>query len=101
MAFSVAAIGQIAIGSAMSTGGDLLRRRAGLRRLFRFGDLCFFDCAGVRLMVEKSAEPGKSASVIYFRCPDIVLARRSLEARGVVFVDQPHLIAPMEDHDCG
>jgi len=28
-----------------------------------------------------------------------VLARRELERRGVGFVDQIHLIAPMPDHD--
>jgi methylmalonyl-CoA/ethylmalonyl-CoA epimerase len=100
MTFNVSAIGQIALGV-----GDVDRAEAfyegqlGLRKLFRFGDLSFFDCAGVRLLIEKSAEPGKSASVLYFRCADIVLAKRELEAKGVVFTDQPHLIAPMTDHD--
>jgi methylmalonyl-CoA/ethylmalonyl-CoA epimerase len=100
MAFTLGPIGQIALGV-----GDVDRAEAfygtklGLRKLFRFGDLSFFDCAGVRLLVEKSAEPGKSASVLYFRCADIALARRELQGRGVVFTDAPHLIAPMEDHD--
>lgn len=100
MAFSVSAIGQIALGVAdVDRAEDFYGSKLGLRKLFRFGDLTFFDCAGVRLLVEKSAEPGKSASVLYFRCADIALAKRELEARGVVFTDQPHLIAPMEDHD--
>jgi methylmalonyl-CoA/ethylmalonyl-CoA epimerase len=30
--------------------GDVL----GLYKLFRFGDLTFFDCAGVRLLLEKA-----------------------------------------------
>ena len=29
----------------------------GLRRLYRFGDLTFFDCAGVRLLLEKTHDP--------------------------------------------
>ena len=72
-----------------------------LRKLFRFGGLVFFDCAGVRLLLDQAADPAaaKAASPIYFRVPDIVVARRELEGRGVTFVDQPHLIAPMEDHD--
>ena len=30
----------------------------GLTELFRFGDLVFFDCGGVRLMLEQSSQPG-------------------------------------------
>ena len=100
MAFNLSAIGQIALGV-----GDVDKAEAfyggklGLRKLFRFGDLSFYDCASVRLLIEKSQTPARSASVLYFRCADIVLARRELEARGVVFSDHPHRIAPMEDHD--
>jgi methylmalonyl-CoA/ethylmalonyl-CoA epimerase len=28
----------------------------GLRRLYRFGDLAFFDCAGVRLLLDKARD---------------------------------------------
>jgi methylmalonyl-CoA/ethylmalonyl-CoA epimerase len=72
----------------------------GLRKLYRFGDLAFFDCAGVRLFIEKSAErPLPKGSVLYFRTPDISVTRKTLEQRGATFVDTPHCIAPMEDHD--
>jgi methylmalonyl-CoA/ethylmalonyl-CoA epimerase len=95
-------IGQIALAV-----GDVDRAEAfyrdvlGLRKLYRFGDLCFFDCAGVRLMLEKaeSLENISKSSVIYFRCADIALAVRELEKRGVVFQSKPHLIAKMDDHD--
>jgi methylmalonyl-CoA/ethylmalonyl-CoA epimerase len=95
-------IGQIALAV-----GDVDRAEAfyrdvlGLRKLYRFGDLTFFDCAGVRLMLEKSHAPEDIAksSVIYFRCADIALAVRELEKRGVVFQSKPHLIAKMDDHD--
>jgi methylmalonyl-CoA/ethylmalonyl-CoA epimerase len=72
-----------------------------LRPLYRFGDLTFFDCAGVRLLLEKThdAEHAPRSSVIYFRCADIALAVRELRGRGVTFDDTPHLIAPMDDHD--
>jgi methylmalonyl-CoA/ethylmalonyl-CoA epimerase len=72
-----------------------------LRKLYRFGDLTFFDCAGVRLMLEKANAPQDiaHASVIYFRCADIALAVRELEQRGVVFDGKPHRIAEMDDHD--
>jgi catechol 2,3-dioxygenase-like lactoylglutathione lyase family enzyme len=73
----------------------------GLRKLFRFGDLVFFDCSGVRLFIEKSnSKPFTPASsILYFRTPDIGLAFQQLKSRGVSFVDTPHMIAPMEDHD--
>ena len=73
----------------------------GLRKLYRFGDLLFFDCAGVRLYIQKSnAHPfAPASSVLYFRIPDITISVRELKARGVSFIDDPHLIAPMEDHD--
>ena len=64
-------IGQIALAV-----GDVDRAEAfyrdvlGLRKLYRFGDLTFFDCAGVRLMLEKARSPDDipKSSVIYFRC---------------------------------
>jgi methylmalonyl-CoA/ethylmalonyl-CoA epimerase len=73
----------------------------GLRNLYRFGDLAFFDCSGVRLFIEKSnTKPFiPASSVLYFRTPDISIAVRELKSRGVVFIDSPHLIAPMADHD--
>jgi methylmalonyl-CoA/ethylmalonyl-CoA epimerase len=95
-------IGQIALGV-----GDVDRAEAfyrdvlKLRKLYRFGDLTFFDCAGVRLMLEKADAPENIAksSVIYFRCADIALAVSELTKRGVVFHGKPHLIAKMDDHD--
>jgi methylmalonyl-CoA/ethylmalonyl-CoA epimerase len=95
-------IGQIALAV-----GDVDRAEAfyrdvlKLRKLYRFGDLTFFDCAGVRLMLEKSRSPEEipKSSVIYFRCADIALAVRELEKRGVTFSSKPHLIAKMDDHD--
>jgi methylmalonyl-CoA/ethylmalonyl-CoA epimerase len=95
-------IGQIALAV-----GDVDRAEAffggklGLRKLYRFGDLSFFDCAGVRLMLEKArgTDETQRSSVIYFRCADIALAVCELEARGVSFTEKPHLIAKMDDHD--
>ena len=73
----------------------------GLRKLYRFGDLSFFDCAGVRLLLDKVKDPTSFApqGVIYFRCADIALTVTELERRGVAFVHRPQLIAKMDDHD--
>lgn len=101
MAFSLGPVGQIALSVADADRSEAFYRDVlGLRMLFRFGGLVFFDCAGLRLLLEQgAAEAPWPGSPIYFRVADIGLARRELEGRGVVFNDQIHLIAPMEDHD--
>jgi methylmalonyl-CoA/ethylmalonyl-CoA epimerase len=69
--------------------------------LFRYGDLSFFDCAGVRLMVSKPEKPefDHPGSVLYFKVPDIRASHRELSDRGVRFEGEPHLIASMPDHE--
>jgi catechol 2,3-dioxygenase-like lactoylglutathione lyase family enzyme len=63
----------------------------GLPHLYTFGQLAFFDCDGVRLML--SAEPGESHSnIIYFRVLDIAASHAALSERGVVFLGAPHMI---------
>jgi methylmalonyl-CoA/ethylmalonyl-CoA epimerase len=100
MAFALNQLGQIALPVTDVDRAEAFYEKAlGLRRLYRFGDLSFFDCAGVRLMLEKSANPEPRGAVLYLRCADIALAVRTLRERGLTFLDEPHLIARMEDHD--
>jgi methylmalonyl-CoA/ethylmalonyl-CoA epimerase len=100
--FSLGPVGQIALSVADADRSEAFYGGVlGLRKLFRFGGLVFFDCSGLRLLLEQSgaAEKALSGSPIYFRVADIVLARDALKKSGVVFSDQIHLIAPMADHD--
>ena len=101
MAFSLGPVGQIALSVADADRSEAFYSEVlGLKKLFRFGGLVFFDCAGLRLLLDQQpADAPKLGSPIYFRVADIVLARRELEGRGVVFADEIHLIAPMEDQD--
>ena len=102
MFLNISHIGQIALAVAeVDRAEAFYEKTLRLRKLYRFGDLTFFDCAGVRLMLEKAYTPEDiaHASVIYFRCADIALAVRELETRGIAFDNQPHLIAKMDDHD--
>jgi methylmalonyl-CoA/ethylmalonyl-CoA epimerase len=73
----------------------------GLRRFYRFGDLSFFDCAGVRLSLDKAMNSAefRPQGCIYFRCADIALTVVELERRGIKFIHPPHRIASMDDHD--
>jgi methylmalonyl-CoA/ethylmalonyl-CoA epimerase len=102
MPFSLGPVGQVALSVANVDRSEVFfAETLGLRKLFRFGTLVFFDCAGLRLLIEQAANEAaiESASPIYFRVADIALARRELESRGVTFVDQLHCVAPMPDHD--
>ena len=102
MSFALNRIGQIALPVRdVDVSEAFYKESLGLRHLYRFGDLTFFDCSGLRLLIERTAsvENINRASPIYFSCPDIVIAVRELEQRGVTFQGKPHLIAPMEDHD--
>ena len=93
----IGAIGQIArtvkdIGAASSFYGEVL----GLRHLYTYGTLAFFDCDGVRLFL--SQDDGTVAeSILYFRVGDIHGAQQRLEAKGVVFTHAPHMIHRHED----
>ena len=101
MALALGTLGQIALNvSDVDRSEAFYAGTLGIRKLFRFGDLAFFDCGTTRLLLEKGdpAKVGRGA-VLYFRCADLMLMRRELQSRGVQFTDEPHLIAAMEDHD--
>lgn len=64
----------------------------GLKHLFTFGKLAFFDCGGTRLYLSaENPEPGPE-SILYLRVEDIAAAHAGLTARGVEFIGAPHLI---------
>lgn len=69
----------------------------GLKHLYTFGSLCFFDCGGTRLMLSSEENQGVDRYVIYFRVPDIHAAHAELGARGARFEAAPHIIHRWED----
>ena len=81
---------------------EFYRDAVGLRFLFDAGPtLAFLDLGGVRLMLtapEGDFTPG-SGTVLYLRVADIERAYDALRSQRVVFIDAPHLIARMPDHD--
>jgi catechol 2,3-dioxygenase-like lactoylglutathione lyase family enzyme len=100
MLLNLSQIGQIGLPvTDVDRSETFYEKVIGLRKLFRFGDLAFFDCAGVRLLLEKAADVSGPRGCLYFRCADIALAVAELETRGASFTGPPHLIAKMDDHD--
>jgi catechol 2,3-dioxygenase-like lactoylglutathione lyase family enzyme len=77
------------------------RDKLGLPFLFAAGQLAFFDCNGVRLMLSPPEKPefDHPGSVLYLVVPDIKAAHRQMLAAGVHFEDEPHFLARMPDHD--
>ena len=73
------------------------RDTLGLPELYSFGNLAFYDLGGVRLMLTEEEGGLVSESILYLRVPDIHAAKDQLEARGIRFINAPHLIHRHED----
>jgi DNA-binding CsgD family transcriptional regulator/catechol 2,3-dioxygenase-like lactoylglutathione lyase family enzyme len=94
--FVMGPIGQISrhvadIAAARDWYGDVL----GLKHLYSFGDLAFFDCGGVRLFLSEQAGDGES--ILYFRVDDIRFSHAALESSGIEFFNAPHMIHRHDD----
>lgn len=96
-------IGQIAIVCQdVARAAAFYRDTLGLRHLFDAGPtLSFFDCGGVRLMLTTVERPEDDhpGSMLYFFVTAIEDVHAALSDNGVRFIDAPHLIARMPDHE--
>lgn len=94
-------IGQIALTvTDLARAKDFYQNTLGMRFLFDAGTMAFFQCGEIRLLIglaEKEAPRG--GTILYFKVGDIHAVHENLRARAVEFVDAPHLIAKMPDHD--
>jgi methylmalonyl-CoA/ethylmalonyl-CoA epimerase len=102
MPLQLGVIGQIAVPvTDLERAVKFYRQTLRIKFLFQVPNLAFFDCAGVRLMLDvpQDGSGERGSSVIYFKVDDINSAFETLVARGVTFVEAPHLIAQMPDHD--
>ena len=64
----------------------------GVPHLYTFGNLAFFDCGGVRLMLSAEAGQPAQANILYFRVANIGASHVELSGRGVAFLGAPHMI---------
>jgi methylmalonyl-CoA/ethylmalonyl-CoA epimerase len=98
----ISSIGQISIiAHDTSRATAFYRDVLGLPLLFTAGNMAFFDCGGVRLMLGPASSPelDHPSSILYFRVPDINAAHRRLVELGVKIEAPPRLIAPMKTYD--
>lgn len=69
----------------------------GLRHLYSFGDLAFFDCGGVRLFLSQREGEAAAESIVYFAVEDINAACAALESRGGRVTNAPHMVHKHDD----
>ena len=98
----IQSLGQVSIGvSDVATMTAFYRDDVGLAFLFAAGpNLSFFELGSVRLMIAgpEDGKPPTGNSTLYFKVGSVDEAFESLKAK-LNFVDEPHLIAKMPDHE--
>lgn len=100
---SIDSVGQIAIPvKDLPRAVKFYRDVLGMQFLFEAPpQLAFFNCGGVRIMLDNPVDKefAKHSNVLYFRVKDIDASYESFKVAGAEFVDKPHLIAKMPDHE--
>ena len=94
-------IGQIALTvDDLAQAKDFYQNTLGLKFLFEAGNLAFFQCGEVRLMLTtpEKQEP-RGGTILYYKVSDINATCAAIKARGVSLLQEPHLVARMPDHD--
>jgi catechol 2,3-dioxygenase-like lactoylglutathione lyase family enzyme len=87
-------LGQVSMLTRSATAAEAWYRDVlGLRHIFTFGDLVFFDCAGTRLYIREVPDAEwRPSSILYFAVSDIRTAHEELGRRDVRFSGAPHMI---------
>jgi methylmalonyl-CoA/ethylmalonyl-CoA epimerase len=103
MDIGITRLGQIAVNvKDVERAAAFYQEELGLKLLFKAPPgLAFFDCGGVRLMLDHAEKPefNHLSSILYFSVPDIRAAYSKLKGNAVHFEDEPHVIAKMPTHD--
>lgn len=100
---NIESIGQIAIPvKDLARAVTFYRDVLGLQFLFQAPpQLAFFNCGGVRIMLDNPVDKefANHSNILYFKVSDINATYESFMSGGAEFVDKPHLIAKMPDHE--
>ncbi len=63
-------------------------------------DMAFFDCGGIRLYLSRADDPEfPSNPLIYYRVDDLNAVIETLQARGVEFQREPHIVHRTSEHE--
>lgn len=89
----VVAIGQISRKvSDISAACSWFETMLGLKPLYTYGDMAFFDCGGLRLYLQQAAEGLEGESILYFTVGDIEATYQAMTGKGVTFHGAPHKV---------
>jgi len=103
VAVQISRLGQVQVRAHdVERAAQFYQEVLGLKLLFKAPPgLAFFDCGGVRLMIDRPEKPESDhpSSILYFAVADINAAHAQMKQSGVRFEDEPHMIARMPDHD--
>ena len=94
-------LGQIAVTVCdLARCVEFYRDVLGLRFLFEAGTMAFFQCGSIRLMLGTGETSGtRGGTILYFKVEEINGTYELLRQAGVTFLQPPHLVAKMPDHD--
>jgi methylmalonyl-CoA/ethylmalonyl-CoA epimerase len=94
-------IGQISLTVRdLGRAKDFYLQTLGMKFLFDAGTMAFFQCGGIRLMIGLAEETvAIGGTILYFRVAEIERVHGVLKNKGVEFVQPPHLVARMPDHE--
>lgn len=98
----ITSVGQVAVNvKDVQRAIGFYRDVMGLRYLFEIPNAAFFMAGDLRLMLGTAEKPelDHSASILYYKVPDIHAAHQSLKEAGARMEDEPHLLARMPDHE--
>jgi methylmalonyl-CoA/ethylmalonyl-CoA epimerase len=94
-------IGQVALTVRdTARAKDFYQHTLGMQLLFEAGTMVFFQCGTVRLMIGASEKAvSNEGTILYFRVSEIHTVHAELKNRGVLILQEPHLVARMKSHD--
>jgi len=101
MSLGLDRIGQISVTvKDVERATGFYRDVLGLKFLFAFPGMAFFDCGGVRLYLTRAEKPEfDRSSVLYYHVTDIEEAAKTLRERGVAFERDPHRLHADDRHE--
>jgi predicted enzyme related to lactoylglutathione lyase len=71
----------------------------GMQFLFDAGNMAFFQCGTVRVLIGSGETKQGGGTILYFRVADLQATHAALVARGVEVAQEPHTVARMPDHE--
>jgi len=71
----------------------------GMQHLFDAGNMAFFQCGTVRVMIGAGEQKPCDGTLVYFKVANLPAVHAALVARGVEIAQAPHLVARMKSHD--